>query len=179
MSIWEQEWTVNDGPDGTFQGGNKITRFRLEKQNVEGGSFYLAKFAAGEMTPEWEDSWFASRGSAPFTLGVDPLEPFDPNNDELKEQYRTAITTALGKTTTSTRRLEGEVDCGLGRSMAYFFAARQAVQVRTEQGSLARRDLIVIKTASRFPWTLEGQEDPFIAMIGDPIEDGTGHGNPR
>jgi hypothetical protein len=179
MSIWEQDWTVNDGPDGTFQGSNRKTKFRLEKQNVEGGSFYLAKFEKGEMAPEWGDSWFTTRGSAPFTLGVDPLEPFDASNETIKRKYQTAITTALEKTTTSTRRLEGEMDCGLGRTMAYFFAAREAIQVHVEGIGIVIKDLIVIKTMSKLPWTRADQDDPFIAMIGDPIEDGTGHGNPR
>ena len=72
----------------------------------------------------------------------DPLPKFD---ESVKDKYSEAIKKALSKTTTSTRRLEGELDDGLGRKTVFLFLARDAVGQVDASGDVTLHDLLVLK----------------------------------
>jgi hypothetical protein len=179
MNIWERSWTLNFGRPPIYLGRNRTTRFKLKKKGVKGGSYFALKFKRREMCAEWNDCWLVARGTAHFKLAGDPLPEFDPYDQEVVDLYEAVIDAALKKTTTSTRRLEGELDNGLSRKMVLLFLARDAVLVENESGETELEDLVIVKTVKRFPWSDQEFVDPLLAFDGDPIEDGTAHGNPK
>jgi hypothetical protein len=168
MNLWEREWTINTGPDDVFLESGKTT-FVLEKNGANGGCTFDVLFKRDEMPAEWNDCTLVARGTEPFKLEGDPLPKFD---ESVRDKYNQAIKKALSKTTTSTRRLEGELDAGLERKAVYLFMARDAVGQVDESGDVTLHDLLVLKRATLFPWSS-------ATAGGVPIDDGTAHGNPK
>ena len=168
MNLWEREWTINTGPDDVFLESGKTT-FVLRKNGANGGCSFDVLFKRDEMPAEWNDCSLVSRGTKPFRLEGDPLPKFD---ESVKEKYSLAIKKALSKTTTSTRRLEGELDDGLERKTVFLFLARDAVGQVDASGTVTLHDLLVLKRAALFPWSS-------ATAGGAPIDDGTAHGNPK
>lgn len=176
MNLWEREWIINSDPDDVFLEARDKT-FALKKNGVNGGSSFDVHFERNEMPAEWNDCSLVARGTEPFRLVGDPLPKFDESTST-KNKYNEAIKMALAKTTTSTRRLEGELDNGLGRKSVFLFLARDAVALMDASGDVTLQDLLVLKRTTLFPWSPATGMDP-ATITGHPIDDGTAHGNPK
>jgi hypothetical protein len=167
MNLWERGWSINAGPADVFLGGGKTTTFELKKSGENGATHFEVIFKREEMPAEWNDCSLVARGTEPFKLIGDPLPEFD-ESEATKTKYNEAINKALANATSSTRRLEGELDDGLGRKSVFLFLARGAVGVKDKTGVVTMNDLLVLKRATRLPWST-------VSGAG-PIDDGTAHG---
>lgn len=176
MNLWERKWSISSGVDDLFLGTGRPTIFELQRKEVDGVPFFHVQFEREQMPAEWNDTSLVERGTAPFKLDGNPLPEFD-GTPAVDAEYNARIKAALNKTTTSTRRLEGELDGGLGRKMVHLFMARNAVKVDLQGGSFFLRDLLVLIRATRFTWS--DQDLPDSMFMGAPIDDGTAHGNPK
>lgn len=176
MNLWEREWTINAGPEDGFLRSGSPTLV-LQKNGVNGGSSFDVHFEGNQMPAEWNDCSLVPRGTEPFRFEGDPLPKFD-ESQTTKVKYNDAIRNALARTTTSTRRLEGELDDGLGRRAVFLFLARNAVAFKDDEGNTILQDLLVLKRSRHFWWSSPPGTDPGTPT-GIPIDDGTVHGNPK
>jgi len=176
MNLWEREWTINAGPDDVFLKSDS-PKFVLHKHGVNGSTSFDVRFEGNQMPAEWNDCSLVARGTEPFRFEGDPLPKFD-ESQITKDLYNDAIKNALASTTTSTRRLEGELDDGLGRKAVFLFLARNAVAFKDEKGNTILQDLLVLKRSRLFSWSPTAGVAP-ETLSGIPIDDGTAHGNPK
>lgn len=173
MNLWEREWKINSDPEDVFlEAGSKA--FTIKKNGLNGGSTFDVYFNGDGMPAEWNDCSLVARGTEPFKLIGDPLPIFD-ESAATRNKYNEAIKAALLTTTTSTRRLEGELDTGVGRKAVFLFLARNAVASINTSGIVTLQDLLVLKRTTLFSWSPAIGVDP-ATITGIPIDDGTIHG---
>ena len=176
MNLWEREWNINSDPDDVFLEAVSKS-FHIKKNGSNGSASFDVHFNGNGMPADWNDCTLVARGTEPFKLTGDPLPKFD-DSSATKTKYNDAIKAALLNATTSTRRLEGELDTGLGRKSVFLFLARDAVASVNDAGVVSLQDLLVLKRTTLFPWSPANGGDP-STITGSPIDDGTVHGNPK
>ena len=193
MSTWERAWTINNDPKHVYRCGIPL-EISLTRKAAAGITYYEVTFKKLDCPEEWDNCWLVPRGTIPcvWDSNEPPLPPWKKRYEKL---YREAIVRQLSKFNMSTKRLEGELDYGFSTKTVYFFLASDAVQdPRTRRFS----SLLIVVSASNLPWNCEenksteksrkvatakggavrDEEDP-VTPIGQPIEDGTAHGNPK
>lgn len=162
-TVWEREWTINNGATDVYQGTNKNTRFRLKLKRHKGQDYYLVKFINGEMCDCFNGCWLVPRGLAHFDWFGAQLKPWTGiPHDAGDALYDQAIKSAMReKTDSSTRRLEGELDFGNKKATVKLFIARNAITTGAP--------LLIVVSERTFFWSKDHG--------GGGGDDGTAHGN--
>ena len=162
MSFWANKlWSLNAGPSDVLVGHGKTSKFTLKKKRSKSGTYYVMKYADGEMLDIWEDCVLHERGDTHFDWATTPLEPWGGKDNA---DYLQAIKGNLNSATTAdTKRLEGEIDFGSRKERVTFFLARKALTTGAP--------MLILIVEKNFWWS---RNPPMGAGPGD---DGTAHGN--
>jgi hypothetical protein len=165
MTAWENEWKLK--LELPLMGNPDVARFRLVRQGSGNFEYYVIEHEPGELGEPWTDCCLVPRGNKPLVYdSPDKLQRYKVGDPDIEEQYDDAIGRALLRTSSSTNRLETELDFDGEKRWAVLFLLREAVM----NDSGAASDLLIFRCGSEFKWSQ-------AAVGAAPIEDGTGHGN--
>jgi len=195
MSSWERAWMINFDPNHVYRCVIPL-EISLKRKTAKGLTFYEVDFKNHDSPDEWDYCWLVPRGTLPC-VWHDPAAPLPPWNPQHEQLYRQGIAAQMAKMSTSTNRLEGELDYGRNAKIVYLFLVRRAVR---DPATGKFSSLLIVRTASNLPWNCieeeesadtsestsgtegggsEGGDDDLFGELGDPINDGTAHGNPK
>ncbi len=175
MTKFDKHWILDDGPNGL-----KNSEFDLERHTFGPIVFYTVNNKTGEHAEDWSRVRLISLGRLHRQWApLPPLAPAIPDDPVSEEAYQTAIKVWLKGVTSTTLRLEGELEVlteleltepdepviqvGMAPVKVTMLIAQGAVSAASGQP----RDLLIVHCGSQL----------FAAAMGPGGGDGTGHGD--